>query len=149
MLTNEKNIDGPSCKTIDKAQRPFPLTSKTPLKHRLEQRFTASDSTKSLIRFCKEITFATAISGKINHRNSPNYPRKRQPMDPERKAALVARLAAYRECKSKRSRSYDPGPPWRLSIIRVRVTTPDASHPNQKPVEKSSRGNVCVIDRDE
>jgi hypothetical protein len=48
--------------------------SKSPLKHRLEQRITASDSTESLIRFCKEIAFAIAIPGKINHRNSPNYP---------------------------------------------------------------------------
>jgi hypothetical protein len=48
--------------------------SKPPLKHRVEQRITASDSTESLIRFCKEIDFATENSGKSNHRNSQNYP---------------------------------------------------------------------------
>jgi hypothetical protein len=48
--------------------------SKPPLKHRVEQRITASDSTESLIRFCKEIDRDTGNSGKINHRNSQNYP---------------------------------------------------------------------------
>jgi hypothetical protein len=48
--------------------------SKPPLKHRLEQRITASDSTESLIRFCKKIDRDTGNSGKINRRNSQNYP---------------------------------------------------------------------------
>jgi hypothetical protein len=48
--------------------------SKPPLKHRVEQRITASDSTESLIRFCKEIDRDTGNSGKINLRISQNYP---------------------------------------------------------------------------
>jgi hypothetical protein len=44
--------------------------SKPLLKHRVEQRITASDSTESFIRFCKEIAFTTQNSGKFNHRNS-------------------------------------------------------------------------------
>jgi hypothetical protein len=48
--------------------------SKSPLKHRLEQGITASDSTESLIRFCKKIDHDTGNSGKINRRNSQNYP---------------------------------------------------------------------------
>jgi hypothetical protein len=47
---------------------------KPPLKHREEQRITASDSTESLIRICKEIDRSTGNSGKINHRNAQKYP---------------------------------------------------------------------------
>jgi hypothetical protein len=47
---------------------------KPPLKHRQEQRITASDSTESLIRICKEIDRSTGNSGKINHPNAQKYP---------------------------------------------------------------------------
>jgi len=46
----------------------FPCRIQPPLKHRLEQRITASDSTESLMRFCRKST-AHGNPGKINRRN--------------------------------------------------------------------------------